>query len=322
MSKNTRKRAMVYSNVNKKADKKSASNNNEIINLDNEIVIGLARLPEPKEVNSKNKKKNNNSKQLEQPHYNKKRKNKKKRIKLKKITTLTLFTILLIGGFTFFLLSPVFNTKTIEVRNNKNISTEQIINMSGIPINENMFKFSKKNVKQSITSNPYVEEAKISRKLFSNKVEIEIKERTATLMLEYGNSYVYINNQGYILEISSNKLNTPIIKGYVTPLEEVKPGNRLNKNDLERLKVVLNIIELANSNGLEGLITQINIEDDKNYKIIIESEDKTIYLGECTDLSTQMLYIKEMLKREKGIEGEFFINMDLNKNKPVFREKV
>ena len=194
--------------------------------------------------------------------------------------------------------------------------------MSGIPINENMFKFSKKNVKQSITSNPYVEEAKISRKLFSNKVEIEIKERTATLMLEYGNSYVYINNQGYILEISSNKLNTPIIKGYVTPLEEVKPGNRLNKNDLERLKVVLNIIELANSNGLEGLITQINIEDDKNYKIIIESEDKTIYLGECTDLSTQMLYIKEMLKREKGIEGEFFINMDLNKNKPVFREKV
>ena len=141
-------------------------------------------------------------------------------------------------------------------------------------------------------------------------------------MLEYGNSYVYINNQGYILEISSNKLNTPIIKGYVTPLEEVKPGNRLNKNDLERLKVVLNIIELANSNGLEGLITQINIEDDKNYKIIIESEDKTIYLGECTDLSTQMLYIKEMLKREKGIEGEFFINMDLNKNKPVFREKV
>ena len=51
MSKNTRKRAMVYSNVNKKADKKSASNNNEIINLDNEIVIGLARLPEPKEVN-------------------------------------------------------------------------------------------------------------------------------------------------------------------------------------------------------------------------------------------------------------------------------
>ena len=52
------------------------------------------------------------------------------------------------------------------------------------------------------------------------------------------------------------------------------------------------------------------------------SEDKTIYLGKCSNLSTQMLYIKEMLEREKGIEGEFFVDMDLNISNPVFREKV
>ena len=51
MTKNERKRTMVYSNVNKgknkKADKKSASKSNDIIDLDNEIVIGLASFPKP-----------------------------------------------------------------------------------------------------------------------------------------------------------------------------------------------------------------------------------------------------------------------------------
>ena len=84
-------------------------------------------------------------------------------------------------------------------------------------------------------------------------------------MLEYGNTYVYINNQGYILEISAIKLDSPIIKGYVTPLEEVKPGNRLSKDDLERLETVLSIIETANSNGIGNLITHIDVSNKKDY---------------------------------------------------------
>ena len=329
MSKNERKRTMVYSNVNKKADKKSASNN-DIINLDNEVVIGLTRLPEPKEVVKKKKKEKNNKtnnaklnngqvKTKTQPITMQEKIKMQKRRVIRKITTFSLLLIVLIGAFIYFLLSPIFNIKAIEVANNKNITSEQIINSSGIIINENMFKFSKKEVKNNILSNPYVESVKITRNIFLDKVQIDIKERTATLMLEYGNSYVYINNQGYILEISPIKLDAPILKGYVTPLEEVKPGNRLNKDDLERLETVLNIIETANSNGLAELITQIDIQSKKDYKLV---EDKTVYLGDCSDLSTQMLYVKEMIQREKGIEGDFFVDMDLNTGNPVFREKV
>lgn len=338
MSKNERKRTMVYSNVNKKADKKSASNN-DIINLDNEVVIGLTRLPEPKDVIKKKKKEKNNKtnnannvkdvkinngqvKTKTQPITMQEKIKMQKRRVIRKITTFSILLIVLIGAFIYFLLSPIFNIKTIEVTNNKNITSEQIINTSGIIINENMFKFSKKEAKNNILSNSYVESVKITRNIFLDKVQIDIKERTATLMLEYGNSYVYINNQGYILEISPIKLDAPILKGYVTPLEEVKPGNRLNKDDLERLETVLNIIETANSNGLAELITQIDIQSKKDYKLVLESEDKTVYLGDCSDLSTQMLYVKEMIQREKGIEGDFFVDMDLNTGNPVFREKV
>lgn len=384
MVKSERKRTMVYSNVNKKADYKSASRNNELIDLDNEVVIGLKNYPKPKQ-NQNNKKKNyknskkgqadvtlknriedkqkvsrNPNKVKYEKEHNSKKNNKKtsasinknnnkkesknipiknkntsnsqiilqdklrrKKIRaIKKMSVIALMAILLIGGIVYFFLSPVFNVKAIEVINNNYITSEQIISSSGIKVQENMFKFSKKDSQNNILSNPYIEKVNISRNLFTNKVQIDVQERTATLMLEYGNSYVYINNQGYILEISTTKLNTPILKGYVTPLSQVKPGNRLNKEDLERLETVLNIMETASSNGIDNLISQIDIKDKDDYIMFLEEEDKTVYLGSCSNLSTQMLYVKKMIETEKGVEGEFFVNMDLNKGRTVFREKV
>lgn len=400
MAKGERKRTMVYSNVHKKADSKSASRNNDTLDFDNEVFIGVKSFPKPSEVN---KKKSNLKKEKSgQPVDNQKKKSKNQKEKdvveeipkktnrlinilkrkkneedieeareieviknkitdsdeeqtksskkvkkivvkdnvqkqkltkeqkiriqkiriIKKLSIILLMIILLIGGTIYFVLSPAFNVRAIDVVNNNKLSSEQIKSMSEIHLNENMFKFSKKEVKEKILANPYIEDVNVSRNVFTSKVKIEVTERTATIMLEYGNSYVYINNQGYILEISPIKLDSPLIKGYTTALEEVKPGNRLNKDDLERLEVVLKIIETAQSAGIENLITQIDIKNKKEYVMVLESEDKTVYLGNCTDLSTQMLYIKEMIQREKGIEGEFFIDMDLNTGNPVFREKV
>ena len=41
MSKGERRRTLVYSNVNKKADSKSALRNKDLIDLDDEVIIGL-----------------------------------------------------------------------------------------------------------------------------------------------------------------------------------------------------------------------------------------------------------------------------------------
>ena len=341
MANNERKRTMVYSNVKKKADSKSASSKNRNIGLDDDNIIGLASFSEKNNVSKKAKvkkevKKSKNDNNVEENKKTKKMVSKKDEIFNKnqeiikqkkkaiicKFSIILLFIILIIGGITYFLLSPIFNVKTIEVINNNTITSEQIVNLSGIQLNNNTFKFSKKDVKSKILSNSYIEDAEISRSIFEGKVKIEVKERIPTIMLDYGNSYVYINNQGYILEISTVKLNSPVIKGYVTPLEDVKPGNRLCKDDLLRLETVLRIMESAENNELDKLITYIDIKDRKNFVIGMESEEKVIYLGKCSDLSTQMLYIKKMIEKEAGIEGEFFVDMDLNTGKPVFREKV
>ena len=39
-------------------------------------------------------------------------------------------------------------------------------------------------------------------------------------------------------------------------------------------------------------------------------------------IDTKMLYIKAILDKESGNEGEIFVNMDLNNKNPYFKQKV
>ena len=48
------------------------------------------------------------------------------------------------------MISPIFNIKNIEVKNNQKISSEQIISLSGVKLDENTFKYSKRDIKKKI----------------------------------------------------------------------------------------------------------------------------------------------------------------------------
>ena len=54
----------------------------------------------------------------------------------------------------------------------------------------------------------------------------------------------------------------------------------------------------------------------------MDLEEKTIYLGDCSSLDERMLWVKKILEKEKGIAGEIIVNMNLNQDKPFFRERV
>ena len=209
--------------------------------------------------------------------------------------------------------SNLFNIKTINVNGNNILSDEMIISISGIEKYTNIFKFNKISTINNIESNAYIENAKIKRVLPST-IEINIKERVPTFILQFADSYVYINNQGYILEISNEKKNIPILAGCTTDLVNMKPGNRIGEEDLKKMNTVIKICEIAKSNELGDLITKIDVSDTKNYTIVLESEGKTVYLGDCSDsdLNTKMLYLKSIIDASQGRAGEVFLNIDLN----------
>ena len=291
----------------KKVEKKELDK----FDIETETVIGMT---------NKNNKKNQETRKKVIDKNERKRKKKIKRIKrILKITTLL---IIVIGGTTFALVSPIFNIQEINVINSEKVSGNEIISLSGISKNQNIFRFlSSKSIEQ-IKTNPYIEEAQIKR-IFPNKVEITVKERKATFNVEFLNEYAYINNQGFILEISNEKLDLPTIQGIKTKEEDIKAGNRLNNDDLEKLEIVIQIVDSYKSANLENQITSIDIENKNEYTVYMEEAKKIVYLGDGTNLGDKILWLQAILKDNEGIEGEIYLDGDLNENfKPRFKEKV
>lgn len=193
--------------------------------------------------------------------------------------------------------------------------------MSQIEIEENTFKLSKNKIEKNIKQNAYVESVKIKRNLPST-ILIEIEERVPTYMITFANAYAYINNQGYFVEISKEKLELPIITGYATKEEDIQLGERLCTEDLQKLDDILQIMKAAESNEIANIVTKINISDKQDYVLELKSEKKTVHVGDTSNLSTKMLYIKEIIEQNKKIEGEILVNTDLNNKWAIFRKKV
>lgn len=304
---------------NKKTKNKKQKSDNEVINLDNEIIIGMTLKEEPKKKKEQPKtkikktKKNTNKVQKTKKRH----KTKKKNIKLKIVKWIFLLA-LLATAIILFLLSSVFNITDIVVENNKKISEQEIVNLSGLVKNENMFKTTNKKIKEGIKQNPYIEDVVITREL-SGKVKLKVIERTPTYMIKFANGYAYINNQGYILEISEEALHLPIITGFKTSSEEIKAGNRLEVDDLKELENVIKIMETAKNTSIADIITEIDISNSNNYKLVIASEGKTVQFGDLNNINVKILKIEYILEQEKGREGEIYFQ---NTEKAVFREKV
>lgn len=297
------------------------SKNNNQKTLENEIIIGLTPKKNNKTIKKEVKKKQKIKKKEKKVNNEKKskkaikeRNNKKGR----KVIKYAIIVIILLTITILFMLSDAFNIKQIIVISNNKISTEEILELSSLEINNNMFKTSNKRIKNNIKTNPYIEDVKIKRSL-DGIITLEIQERIATYMLQYGNSYIYINNQGYILEISETPLNLPIIIGYQTNEEMLTAGNRLVKEDLSKLQDIIKIIDLCKNTTLENKITEINIQNSNNYILQIESEGKTIQFGDNTDIKVKILKIEAILEQTKEQKGEIYFQ---NSKRTVFKESV
>lgn len=271
-----------------------------------------------KKTNNPNKKKRKQYKKISPEEERKRRIRKEKRLKIiKSILKIILFIAIIAGIAAFLLVSPVFNINEISVSGNNKIQATEIESLSQLNIEQNIFRFSKETVKNNIKQNAYIDSVEIKRKL-PNKIEINVTERTPAYQIKFGNAFAYIDEKGNILEINEEDLKLPLITGYKTQVEDFKAGNMMQE-DVTKLDTVNSIIRVSKSNEIYDLITSIDITNDEEYKVEFKGEGKTAYLGDTSNINDRILLLKEILLKEKGNQGEIFIN-DLNK--VFFREKV
>lgn len=313
--KTDKKRKSTTKKSNSKKQKKT-NTNSDIIDLNNEIIIGMTpKLKKQKNVKTKNPEKKTKQKKLKNKSKEKQKTKKKASSKFAKILILV---VLLVLAIILFLLSDIFNIKEIKIENNEKVTEQEIINLSELKTSDNMFKINKNDIKEKIKKNAYIADVKIKRNLLGT-ITINIKERKPKYMLEIINAYAYLDSQGYILDITSEAKEIPILEGITTNAEEIKAGQRLLVEDLKKLDDINQIMENAKSQKVSELITKINIADNSDYVLTLASKEKNVHFGDITDINTKMLLMISILEKEEGSKGDIYLN---NGKKAFFRESI
>lgn len=336
----------------KKSNKKDKKDNK--YNAENEIIIGVTTKPKEK-VRVENKKstrtnpkkgkdlksKKTNNKKI--TNKNNMKSHKQGKVKVKKVInenvakekeirnlnrkrlaiSICILLFIVLCGTIYYLTTPVFNIASIEVYGNNKNSVDTYISLSGINLNEtNIFAFANNNIEKKIKEDPYVEVVEIKRKL-PNTIQLYITERNVDYQVAYLNSYIYLNNQGYILEINEKKENVTEIDGLSSISDNIQEGQRLENEDLIKLDTILKITNyLKYNNNYEVKLTKIDVNDILNYILEFKEEKKVAYIGDSSSITEKMTAVVKILEAEEGKKGNIYADEDaLKRNRIYFSEK-
>jgi len=149
-----------------------------------------------------------------------------------------------------------------------------------------------------------------NKKYIQEQQEQENIKKSNKVMLYKINNNKYINQYGYIVE--SSNISAITLQGLtVTASQE-----NIETSLFTKLLTLYNTLE---NNELLNNVTKIDITDLENIKVYMDSENKTILIGNFESLNTKFLFAKNIITQEKGKQGEIIVK-DINK--AYFRESL
>ena len=187
----------------------------------------------------------------------KRRMKRKRKLKMPGFFTRIFIILGVIIAATAFSLSSFFTVDTIDVQGNKYFTDEEISNMAHASTGQNIiYKLNKGNMLNYLEKNPYIEEARVYRKLPSTIV-INVKERIQIAALTYGDQFLIIDNKGTLLRITKTKPKLTIVTGF--KVKKVKLGEPVEVNSPDLFKELLSLLKSMEAGDV--YFTKINITE-------------------------------------------------------------
>ena len=185
-----------------------------------------------------------------------------KRRKKKKIRLIMfLIIVVLIIICVYLLQSEKYRIKDIEIVGNKQLTQEQIYEMCGIKLGDNIFTRFNIVTEVKLKENRYIKDVKITKQ-YPNEIKIEITERVKDFQIKTENgNYIYIDEQGYLLELLQESQGLITIEGMEITKELFEGKLRLEDDDLDRMENILQIREKTRMIEIFDKITHLIVMD-------------------------------------------------------------
>ncbi len=215
---------------------------------------------------------------------------KKKKTHILPFVFVGIIVVLLIVLFTCFKIDD------IEVTGNKHYTKEQIIEyVKNDGYIDNTILLMLKNKVNPISDIPFIAKIGIDYEN-AHKITVTVYEKALAGCIEYMDRYVYFDQDGYVLEISLEKLSdAPCVTGM--NFESIELHEKLPIKDKKRFKLILKLTQLINKYKLEIDSIQFTSEDE----LIMYHDDIRIELGDGSNLEEQLIDLDKILE---GLSGK------------------
>ncbi len=197
--------------------------------------------------------------------------------------------------------TPIYDIKEISVNGNSKISSDVLIRASGIDVGENIFKVDIATAKKRISKVAYVDTARI-RRIFPNKIKINVKEGDVYAYINFIGNYVGIDHKGKIMDIKQQigEVTKPVVYGVALTKFEIGSPVEIENEDAER--VLFEMLGQIKSSEVEGSIRYMDINDFDNITFTLHNK-VSVKLGTTESIRYKIAYLKSVLEQLGDVSG-------------------
>lgn len=205
----------------------------------------------------------------------------KRMMKRRRIIFFTVLTLIVLFIVLFF--TPLFNIKHINIYGNSKIETAVIKQAVGSIEEENLFRLNKKKIIKNISTLPYIDEVKITKKVLPVGINVDIAECIPIGYVVFGNEYAVLDKNLKVLEVSEVAFEGI---GEIVGIDATaaNPGSILASDDAEKLQTITECIGILIDNEIISKIGKIDFSDMSNIMFAYENR-LNVVCGSSIDFS-------------------------------------
>lgn len=237
-----------------------------------------------------------------------------------KIFRIILLFTLILGAIFAIISYPIIINNNVIINGLENVSKEEILKLIDLQENNKLIIFSTNKAKKTILKkNHYIEDVSIKVNYLKSELEITVKERTLSGYVEDKGNYLYIDDNGIVVDIKTfYKKNLPILVGL--KFDKFVLGERLKvKNELS-FETLVNLNKKLNKYNMESEVLRVNVEDLND--ILIFVGNVIVKLGDSNNLDEKIVFLKGILPNIPNQEMKWILDIDNEKKMALLKLMV
>jgi len=223
------------------------------------------------------------------------------------------------GAHHYALTTTRFAIEQVEIQGARRLSSEQVANLAGVQVGQNIFKVDMAEAERRLVAHPWIQSARVTRQL-PRELFIEVTEFEARAIASIGNELFLVTRTGEPFKalLDSDPFDIPVVTGVS---QENLARDRARETD--RIKIALEVLghyeRLPLSHAFPA--QEVHLDDSGAVTLVVGRQGVSLKLGKGPWLLKLRMAERVMAKvqRQGEVPGIIFLDNAAHEERVVVR---